>query len=667
MTCIEFVPLVRLLTITFSLVCLTPVNEVKAGERFYTMGATSRGQISLNKDRAGQPAGDSQVNLNETIRLLTLSIHSGGLEKDSLVLALNNRGIAYRLKGSYDRAIADYDRSIELRPDFAAGYSNRGLAFAKTGQYDVAIADFNQALKLKPADPNTYLRRGNAYYDQQAYDSAIADYSQAVELKPDFLSAYINRYDAYLKKGLAGKAVDDLKKIQVLDPHFKPAPDRSQLAICGKKSCIIREEPVREKPSPPSIIQEPTQPPRPDPVLIERQRQIQESLRINHEGVKCYNRKDFDCALQKFTEALKWNRDDQQIKKNLQDAMEAKATELNNKGYDFYIQGKYSEAITFFKEAWQYHRNPDIEKNLLKAEKAKQEKAAQQQKEAESLAKISNMVDNLSRDLGSSGSKAPLSSDTVDLTFLDPNKPIMVDPRVVKGTSQGPARESGKDQKRDAVVSKKEKPTPKERADKLVANGLDCFARGDLNGAIRYYRAALKETPNDESIQWVLGHSLWLRDDKGRKISNPKVEVLLDALKYGDKNWEKSISYLEGALATEKNKKKARPIKDALDYTRGLYAAEQDKERYKELVKQAQALADGELARLLAGEPDAKSQFDYGLQMIREEKYQEAVDTFKSLQKKDPKNEYIRSSLNFAEGLYAGKNRQSWFNKIFSR
>lgn len=663
----EFIPLVRLLTLTFSLVCLTTVNEVKAGERFYTMGTTSRGQISPNKDIPGQPADDSQVNLNETIRLLTRSIDSGGLEKTSLVLALNNRGIAYRLNGSYDRAISDYDRSIELKPDFAAGYSNRGLAFAKTGQYDVAIADFNQALKLKPADPNTYLRRGNAYYDQQAYDPAIADYSRAVELKPDFLIAYTNRYDAYLQKGLAGKAADDLKKIQALDPNFKPAPDRSQLAICGKKSCIIREEPVRKKTSPPSVIQEPIQSPPPDPALIERQKQIQESVRINNEGVKCHNKKDFDCAIQKYTEALKWNKDDQRIKKNLQDAREAKATELNNKGYDLYLRGNYDEAITLFKEAGQYLGNPEIEKNWRKAEKAKQEKAAQQLKEAEARSKISDMMENLSKELGSSASKAPLSSDTVDLTFLDPNKPIMVDPRVVKGTGQGPAKESGKDQKRDAVASQKDKPAPKERADKLVANGLDCFARGDLNGAIRYYKAALKETPNDESIQWVLGHSLWLRDDKGRKISNPKVEVLLDALKYGDKNWEKSISYLEGALATEKNKKKARPIKDALDYTRGLYAAEQDKERYRELAKQAQVLADGELARLLAGEPEAKSQFDYGLQMIKEEKYQEAVDTFKSLQKKDPKNEYIRSTLNFTEGLYAGKNRQSWFNKIFSK
>lgn len=627
MTCIEFVPLVRLLTITFSLVCLTPVNEVKAGERFYTMGATSRGQISLNKDRAGQPAGDSQVNLNETIRLLTLSIHSGGLEKDSLVLALNNRGIAYRLKGSYDRAIADYDRSIELRPDFAAGYSNRGLAFAKTGQYDVAIADFNQALKLKPADPNTYLRRGNAYFDQQAYDQAITDYSRAVALKPDFLSAYTNRYDAYLKKGLEGKAADDLKKIQVLDPNFKPAPDRSQLAICGKKSCIIREEPVREKP----IIPEPPQPPPPDPFLIERQRRIQESLRINHEGVKCYNRKDFDCALQKFTEALKWNKDDQQIKKNLQDAMEAKATELNNKGYDFYLRGNYDEAITFFKEAGQYLRNPDIEKNLRKAEKAKQEKAAQQQKEAEARSKISDMMENLSKELGSSGSKAPLSSDTVDLTFLDPNKPIMVDPRVVKGAMT--PKEGEKEREKDFKTGTETKLA-------LVA-----IREKNYEKAIFYLMEARKTKPEDEDIKKSLAFVYHLKEiRKGHKEPSPKATALLDAFQYGNGNWKKSMDYLkEWCKASPDNF----GVRDALNFTEGLakglnkdtgpweilpspYPAQQWSRPVSELIKK-------------------------GLDAVMKSNAEAAYHYFKQAHKLSPTDVGIRDTLNYTEGVCAGE------------
>jgi len=38
----------------------------------------------------------------------------------------NNRGVAYYMKGEYDRAIRDYNKAIELKPDCAEAYYNRG-------------------------------------------------------------------------------------------------------------------------------------------------------------------------------------------------------------------------------------------------------------------------------------------------------------------------------------------------------------------------------------------------------------------------------------------------------------------------------------------------------------------------------------------------------------
>ncbi|MFH0787169.1 MAG: tetratricopeptide repeat protein [Pseudomonadota bacterium] len=634
MKCIEFIPLVRLLTLTFSLVCLTTVNEVKAGERFYTMGTTSRGQISPNKDIPGQPADDSQVNLNETIRLLTRSIDSGGLEKDSLVLALNNRGIAYRLNGSYDRAIADYDRSIELKPDFAAGYSNRGLAFAKTGQYDVAIADFNQAIRLKPDDPNTYLRRGNAYYDQQVYDPAIADYSRAVALKPDFLSAYTNRYDAYFQKGLDRKAADDLKKIQELDPNFKPAPNRFQLAICGKKSCIIREEPVRPAPEPPVITPEPYQPPPPDPVQIEQQRRIQEASRLNKEGIKCDARKDYDCAIEKFEQAIRLNPNNETFKRNLRILKGKKANKIGN---DYFSQGNFDLAIEFYKKSLEiYPGDPGnvTQDNLRQAREAKKRKEAnieREQKQAEARSKISDMMENLSKELGSSGSKAPLSSDTVDLTFLDPNKPIMVDPRVVKGAMA--PKEAEKEREKDFKTGTETKLA-------LVA-----IREKNYEKAIFYLMEARKTKPEDEDIKKSLAFVYHLKETrKGNKEPSPKATALLDAFQYGNGNWKKSMDYL-------KEWYKASPdnfgVRDALNFTEGLakglnkdtgpweilpspYPAQQWSRPVSELIKK-------------------------GLDAVMKSDAEAAHHYFKRAHKLSPTDVGIRDTLNYTEGVCAAE------------
>jgi len=59
-----------------------------------------------------------------------------------------NRGTAFHSKGDHDRAIADFDIAIPLKPDEAVVYFNRGLALAMKRDKDNAIADFKKALAL---------------------------------------------------------------------------------------------------------------------------------------------------------------------------------------------------------------------------------------------------------------------------------------------------------------------------------------------------------------------------------------------------------------------------------------------------------------------------------------------------------------------------------------
>ena len=77
--------------------------------------------------------------------------------------ALNNRGLAHFNKGQHQRAIADYDASIQLETD-AVRLNNRGNAYASRGQYDRAIQDFDEAVATDPKYPIAYYNRGNAYY-----------------------------------------------------------------------------------------------------------------------------------------------------------------------------------------------------------------------------------------------------------------------------------------------------------------------------------------------------------------------------------------------------------------------------------------------------------------------------------------------------------------------
>jgi tetratricopeptide (TPR) repeat protein len=133
------------------------------------------------------------------------------------------RGLAYDYKGDYDRAIADHDQAIQLKPDLALAYSNRGLAYIHKGDYDRAIADYDQAIQLKPDLALAYNNRGGAYSQKGDLDRAIADYDQAIQLKPDFAEAYMGRGTTYVFKGDYDRAIADCDQAIQLKPDFAEA------------------------------------------------------------------------------------------------------------------------------------------------------------------------------------------------------------------------------------------------------------------------------------------------------------------------------------------------------------------------------------------------------------------------------------------------------------
>ena len=163
--------------------------------------------LSLDGQLAGARAdefADCSTIGDAQIRDCSRIIKSGRLfgkpiSKAYLAIVYINRGGAYDYKGEYDRAIADFDKAIELNPKDGGAYINRGAVNYHKGEYDRAIADYTQAIKLDPKDAAVYTNRGIAYRRQGDFDRAIADYDKAIELNPKYANAYNGRAWAYYK------------------------------------------------------------------------------------------------------------------------------------------------------------------------------------------------------------------------------------------------------------------------------------------------------------------------------------------------------------------------------------------------------------------------------------------------------------------------------------
>ncbi len=116
------------------------------------------------------------------IAACTRNIQSGRFAGPNLATAFMNRGLAYKKKSQWDRAIADYGEAIRLTPDNAQAFNNRGNVYRTKGQFDRAIEDYEKAINLDPGNAQIFADRGLAYEKRGASNQALLDFERAYAL-----------------------------------------------------------------------------------------------------------------------------------------------------------------------------------------------------------------------------------------------------------------------------------------------------------------------------------------------------------------------------------------------------------------------------------------------------------------------------------------------------
>ena len=162
----------------------------------------------------------------------TAVIQSGQDTPQRMSTAFDNRGIAYRWKGEYDRALQDYERAIHLNPDNANAYNNRGVIYRIKGDYDRAIADYSEAIWLKSGDyPAAFYNRALAYADKGEYDHALRDFDVVMRFDANNALALYARGLTLLKKGDAEAGRADIAAAKAINPNIADQFDHSQSTV----------------------------------------------------------------------------------------------------------------------------------------------------------------------------------------------------------------------------------------------------------------------------------------------------------------------------------------------------------------------------------------------------------------------------------------------------
>lgn len=158
-----------------------------------------------------------QGKFDEAITLLDKALESDKKNVGAFYL----RGTAKMLTRNFSQAIPDFDKVIELAPD-ASGieqvYNNRGQMHYFFGSFEKALADFNRSISINPKYAPPYGGRANILSAKGDLDKALADYDKAVELDPRSVVGFVGQAAVYFEKGEMDKALIAVDKSLELDP-----------------------------------------------------------------------------------------------------------------------------------------------------------------------------------------------------------------------------------------------------------------------------------------------------------------------------------------------------------------------------------------------------------------------------------------------------------------
>ncbi len=134
----------------------------------------------------------------------------------------------------FEPAIAALDAWIAAHPKdetLASALNNRCWALAMWNHdLDKALADCNAAIKLRPKNAGYLDSRGMVHLRRGEFDASIADYDAALKLEPKEPWSLYGRGLAELRKGQIARGEDDLKASAAIDPDLAEHAKRLELA-----------------------------------------------------------------------------------------------------------------------------------------------------------------------------------------------------------------------------------------------------------------------------------------------------------------------------------------------------------------------------------------------------------------------------------------------------
>ncbi len=155
------------------------------------LGAAAQAAVHVTGNSSARlcyaAAAAQAMSLND-LRPCNLALEREALSAEDRVATLVNRGIIHFHRGSYNRAISDFDSALALDENQPEALLNKAITLMRRDESgEQALPFFNRALELGTQRPAiAYYGRGLAHHLNGDLTSAYIDIRRASELDPEW-------------------------------------------------------------------------------------------------------------------------------------------------------------------------------------------------------------------------------------------------------------------------------------------------------------------------------------------------------------------------------------------------------------------------------------------------------------------------------------------------
>jgi S1-C subfamily serine protease len=207
-----FVQVARQLSVELDEKSTTPVSSVLTADDFFV--------TAQNKAEKGDYRG-AIADYNQT---LALNPNFGEV--------YFRRALAKNILKDWQGAEADYTKAIAVKRDHGEAYTNRGLIRNILGNWAGAKLDFDIAIIYNPRAAFAYVGRGIARCELKDYPGGISDYNMAIALNPNYPDTYTSRGFAHYSIGDKQSAITDY--LAAAEIYRKQGKNRQYLEVVRK-------------------------------------------------------------------------------------------------------------------------------------------------------------------------------------------------------------------------------------------------------------------------------------------------------------------------------------------------------------------------------------------------------------------------------------------------